>query len=255
MTEPVFRGVGVALITIFDEQLEVDVAATTAHAEQLVELGVAALVVAGTTGEAASLDGEERARLVRAARDALPADVPVVAGTGAADARQAARFTREAVDAGADAVLALSPLLAADTRRYYEAVARAARDVPVLAYHYPAVCPPGIAVEHLADLPVAGMKDSTGDPDRLLAELAVLGDRPVYPGSSALISTAGSLGCPGVILALANAEPERCVAAWGGDGSVQVALTRAHQAQRNFPHGIKGLTSVRFGTPTWARMG
>ena len=140
-------------------------------------------------------------------------------------------------------------------------MAEAAGDrLPLLAYHYPAVSSPGIALEHLAELPVVGMKDSTGDPERLLAELDAW-DRPVYTGSSALVSAAAGLGCPGVILALANAEPEGCVAAWHdgrGDGAAQRALTAAHLAQRGaggFPHGIKALTAVKFGTSTATRMG
>jgi 4-hydroxy-tetrahydrodipicolinate synthase len=257
MNQPVFGGVGAALVTLFDEQLAVDVAATTAHAVGLVELGVAAVVVAGTTGEAASLTPEERSALVVAIRAALPEHVPVIAGTGAPDARQAAHLTERAAADGADAALVLSPHLSADPRRYYDAVAKAAGSLPLLAYHYPAVCPPGIPLEHLADLPVVGLKDSTADIDRLLAELATW-DGAVYPGSSALISTAAQLGCPGVILALANAEPEGCVAAWNagnGDGAAQRALTTAHQAQRGFPHGIKRLTNARFRTSITTRMG
>ena len=261
MTEPVFRGVAVALVTLFDERLEVDVAATTDLAVRIVEAGVAAVVVAGTTGEAASLANDERTALVRAVRSALPADVPVIAGTGAPDGRAAARLTAEAADAGADAALVLSPPLTSDPRRYYATVADAAGGrVPLLAYHYPAVSPPGIPLEHLADLPVVGMKDSTGDAERLLAELDTW-DRPVYSGSATLVSTAATLGCPGVILALANAEPEGCVAAWNdgrGDGTAQRRLTRAHLAQRahgGFPHGIKRLTAVKYGTPTQSRMG
>ena len=257
MIDPVFRGVAVALVTLFDERLEVDVVATTAHAERLVELGVAAVVVAGTTGEAASLLPDERSALVGSIRAALPAEIPVIAGPGAPDARQAASLTERARDDGADAALVLSPHLTDDPRPYYDAVAKAAGDLPLLAYHYPAVCPPGIALAHLADLPVVGMKDSTGDIDRLLAELAAW-DRAVYSGSSALIATAALLGCPGVILALANAEPEGCIAAWNGgagDGAAQRSLTAAHQGQRGFPHGIKRLTGVRFGISTRARMG
>ena len=261
MTEPVFRGVAVALVTLFDERLEVDVAATADHAARLVELGVAAVVVAGTTGEAAALDAAERTDLVTAIRKAVPTTVPVIAGTGAPDARTAADLTRQAADAGADAALVLSPPLANDPRRYYATVADAAGDrLPLLAYHYPAVSSPGIPLEHLADLPVVGMKDSTGDPERLLAELGAW-DRPVYTGSATLVSTAATLGCPGVILALANAEPEGCVAAWNdgrGDGAAQRALTTAHLAQRlhgGFPHGIKHMTTARFGTSTHTRMG
>ena len=260
MTAPVFRGVAVALVTLFDERLDLDVAATAEHARQLVELGVAAVVVAGTTGEAAALTADERSSLTTSVRAAVPAHVPVIAGTGAPDARAAADLTRRAHGDGADAALVLSPPLTNDPRRYYDAVATAAEDLPLLAYHYPAVSSPGIPLEHLDELRVVGMKDSTGDPERLLAELGAW-DRPVYPGSSALVSTAAALGCAGVILALANAEPEGCIAAWAdgrGDGAAQRALFAAHAAQRadgGFPHGIKALTAARFGTPRHARMG
>jgi 4-hydroxy-tetrahydrodipicolinate synthase len=255
-----FRGVAAALITLFDERLEVDVAATTAHAERLVELGIHAVVVAGTTGEAAAMTPDERTALTTSIRRALPADVPVIAGTGAADARTAAELTIRAAGDGADAALALSPPLTNDPRPYYDAIAKAAADLPLLAYHYPAVSSPGIPLEHLTELPVVGMKDSTGDTERLLAELATW-DRATYPGSSALISTAAQLGCPGVILALANAEPESCLAAWNhgmGDGPAQRQLTAAHLAQRShggFPHGIKALTAAKFRTSTRTRMG
>jgi 4-hydroxy-tetrahydrodipicolinate synthase len=261
MTDPVFRGVAVALVTLFDDALAVDVAATTDHAVRLVELGIDAVVVAGSTGEAAALTGDERAQLVRSIRDAVPSATPVIAGTGAADAGTAAVFTQQAADAGADAALVLSPPLAADPRPYYDRIANGTGDLPLLAYHYPAVSQPGIPVEHLADLPVAGLKDSTGDVERLLQELQAW-DRPTYSGSSALVSTAAHLGCPGVILALANAEPEACLRAWNGgkgDGDEQRALTAAHLAQRahgGFPHGIKHLTAAQFpGTSTTARMG
>ncbi|MBA2282777.1 MAG: hypothetical protein H0W25_16335, partial [Acidimicrobiia bacterium] len=138
----------------------------------------------------------------------------------------------------------------------YEAVAAAAGATPLLAYHYPAVSPPGIAVAALADLPVVGCKDSTGDPDRLLHTLAVW-DGNVYVGSHALISMAAAVGLPGCILALANAEPERCVRAFVGDGSAQRELAGAATALRTggFPHGIKALTAARWGTATTTRLG
>src|SRR3954451_22277434 len=105
MTEPVFRGVAVALVTLFDDHLAVDVAATTDHAVRLVELGIDAVVVAGSTGEAAALAMAERTELIQAIRKALPRTTPVIAGTGAADARTAAELTARARDAGADAAL------------------------------------------------------------------------------------------------------------------------------------------------------
>ena len=60
MAGPVFTGVGVALVTLFRDDGEVDAAATAEHAAQLVDLGIKAVVVAGSTGEAASLSLEDR---------------------------------------------------------------------------------------------------------------------------------------------------------------------------------------------------
>jgi dihydrodipicolinate synthase/N-acetylneuraminate lyase len=250
-----FEGVGVALVTLFDDDLGLDAAATADLAAQLVELGVRAVVVAGTNGEAASLSPEERARLLEAVRRAVPAGsgVPVIAG--APSAHQATRLTAAARDGGADAALALSPPGAADPRPYYDAVAAAAGAMPVLAYHFPRVSAPGIAVEDLADLPVVGQKDSSGDPDRLLDTLTTW-DRPVYSGANAMIAYAGALGCAGMILGLANAEPEACVAAFAGDIGAQLKLAAAHRTERGrFPGGIKGLVAARFGCSPAARLG
>lgn len=256
--EAVFQGVAVALVTLFDDDLAVDVEATAQLACTLVERGVRAVVVNGSTGEAAALTLEERAAVVRAVRSAVASSVPVIAGTGAPWWKPAAALTASARDAGADAALVLSPPSTADPRRYYDAVAKAVPDLPLLAYHFPAVSQPGIAVDTLRDLPVVGMKDSTGDAERLLAELDAW-DRPVFPGSAALVTMAAAVGCPGVILAVANAEPELCAAAFsGGDGAgdAQRTLIAAHiAAKASFPHGIKALTAARFGTSTAARMG
>ncbi|MGH9026479.1 MAG: dihydrodipicolinate synthase family protein [Acidimicrobiia bacterium] len=251
----VFTGVGVALVTLFDDDGAIDAPATAEHAAALVESGMSAVVVAGSTGEAAALHPAERISLLEAARKAVPDNVPVLAGTGAPSARQAVALTTDAVEHGADAVLTLSPPGAADVRAYYDAVAKAAGAVPVFAYHYPAVAPPGIPVAVLADLPVAGCKDSSGDPDRLLLELVEWGG-PLYAGSSALLSFAGPLGCPGAILALANAEPERCVRAFAGDTAAQRELVASHTAAHGrFPSGIKELVARRYGTSTVTRMG
>lgn len=252
--EPVFTGVGVALVTLFDTDERLDAPATAALAVQLVETGVRAVVVAGSTGEASALSREERAELVTAVRGAVPAHVPVIAGTGAPSARQACEFTADARDRGADAVLVLSPPRIGDPRPYFDRVADAAATTPVLAYHWPATSPPGIAVRDLGDLPITGCKDSTGDPERMLETLHIW-DGALYTGSSAVLSFAGGVGCAGAILSLANAEPERCIAAFDGDAAAQRALTEAHlAARRAFPAGIKRLTNARFGTSTTARM-
>jgi 4-hydroxy-tetrahydrodipicolinate synthase len=254
MTPPLFTGIGVALVTLFDDDGEVDAKATADHAATLVELGVRAVVVAGSTGEATTLTEAERTALLTEVRQAVPSGTPVLAGTGAPSRRQAVALTRAAVDHGADGLLALSPPGAGDLRGYYETVAGAAGETPLLAYHFPRTSPPGIPVELLPELPVQGVKDSSGDPERLLAELTGYSGW-LYVGSSALLAFAGPLGCHGAILALANAEPERCVAAFAGDSDAQLALTDAHRATRmDFPRGLKALVADRFGTSRVARL-
>ena len=251
---PPFTGVGVALVTLFDDSRAVDAAATADLAARLVDDGVRAVVVAGSTGESDTLDEDERRRLLDAVRSRLDG-VAVLAGTGGTWAAQAARRTAAARDGGADAALVLSPRRVPDPRPYYAEVAAAAGDLPLLAYHYPAQSPPGIPVETLPELPVVGAKDSSGDPERLLQTLSTW-DGHVYPGSSALLSFAGLLGCPGAILALANAEPGLCAAAFAGDPEAQLALTRAHlAAAAAFPAGIKALVAERYGCSTTSRVG
>jgi dihydrodipicolinate synthase/N-acetylneuraminate lyase len=152
-------------------------------------------------------------------------------------------------------VLTLSPPGAGDPRPYYDHVAKAAGATPVLAYHWPAVSPPGIPVSMLGDLPVAGCKDSTGDPDRLMETVSTW-PGPLYVGSAAILALASAMECAGAILALANVEPERCIGAFAGDPAAQRALAPLHLAARApFPGAIKGLTARRFGTSTVCRMG
>jgi dihydrodipicolinate synthase/N-acetylneuraminate lyase len=148
----------------------------------------------------------------------------------------------------------LSPPGATDPRSYYDAVAKAAAAAPVLAYHFPQVSPPGIAVRDLPALPVAGVKDSSGDPERFLVELNEY-EGALYTGSSALLAFAGPLGGTGAILALANLEPERCVQAFSGDVAAQRALVEAHvAAHERFPRRLKEMVAAKFGTSPTCRV-
>lgn len=249
----IFTGVGVALVTLFTDDGEVDVNATTELAAKIVGEGVTSVVVGGTTGEAAALTSAERAELVRSIKSAVT--VPVISGTGAASGRQAAAQTRDSVAAGADTVLVLSPPRVADPSAYYQAVATELDGTPMLAYHFPAVSAPGIEIGLLGSLPIVGLKDSTGDPRRLLQTMESF-DGAIYSGASPLTLYAGALGLPGMILAVANCRPAEAVAAFNGDVSAQRALTDADRiASGEFPTGIKTLTAEAFGTSTVARLG
>ena len=155
-----------------------------------------------------------------AAAEALDGRAPVIVGSGHLDDEGAARLVGAAADAGAAAVLALSPPHTDDVRPHYEALAAHAGDLAVLAYHFPASRRRESPAEVLSELPIAGVKDSSGDAGRLVAELGAY-DGPLYVGSSAYLALAGPLGATGAILSLANTDPEGCIAALGGDMEAQ----------------------------------
>lgn len=231
----VFGGVGVALVTLFGADGEVDAVATGKHAADLASRGVAGVLVCGTTAEAATLTEAERVMLIESVRAALPDNVPVIAGTGAPSARQAVTLTKMAVAAGADAMLTWCPAGAdgppspAALVGFYTEIADAAGDCPVLAYHNPFITCADLPVVDLGALPVVGLKDSSGRPDRLLDELtSYAGD--TYVGSAGFLALAGPLGAAGGLLALANLAPEACVAAFGGDVTAQRDLAGQHLA-------------------------
>jgi 4-hydroxy-tetrahydrodipicolinate synthase len=249
-----FSGVGVALVTLFGEDGEIDPGSTGKLAASLAGRGMAAVLVNGTTGETGTLTGPERTELIEAVRAAVPAAVPVIAGTGAPSLRQAAALTRTAVSAGADAVLTWCPPRCADLAGYFLAIGEAAAGRPVLAYHNPFIACADLPVDRLATLPVTGLKDSSGSPDRLLDELARYpGD--MYVGSSGLLALAGPMGTAGALLALANLAPEACVQAWGGDGAAQRALAAQHlDVRAGGPARLKLLMAGADGTSPAARI-
>ena len=249
-----FSGVGVALVTIFAGDGEVDPAATGKLAADLTGRGVSAVLVCGSTGEAATLSGAERTALIEAVRAAVPADVPVIAGTGAPSARQATVLTAAAVRAGADAVLTWCPAARPDLAGYYAAVRAAASGQPVLAYHNPWMSCADIPVDTLDALPVNGQKDSSGSPDRLLDELTRYSGE-TYVGSSGLLALAGPLGADGALLALANVEPEACVRAFAGDPAAQRGLAAQHLAvARGGPAEVKRMLAASRGLYAAARV-
>jgi 4-hydroxy-tetrahydrodipicolinate synthase len=242
----IFQGVGVALATLFDDGGGLDAARSAELAASLADEGMRAILVAGSTGEAATLDPAERVELVTAVRAAVPAGVPVLAGTGAPSARHATQLTASALNAGADGVLALSPPGSADLERYYGEVVAAADGAPVYGYHFPGMSAPGIPVEllpRLGELGVVGLKDSSGDPSRLVRTLEHF-EGALYVGSPWLLSAAGPLGAAGAILAVANVEPALSIKAFGGDVDAQRALAATCERSSG-PAGIKRLLGER----------
>ncbi len=212
------------------------------------------MVVGGTTGESDALTLDERVVLVAAVKEAC-ASVPVVAGAGGQWSGAAGEIAAAVVKAGADVLLVAPPRRATDLSAFYAAVGESAAGVPLLGYHFPGVAGGEIGLDVLGSLPLAGVKDSSGDPERLLRELSTW-DGAVYSGAAPLALMAGAVGAAGVILAAANIAPEDCVAAWGGDAAAQLRLVGVHLAAKSlFPHGLKAAVAERFGTSTATRLG
>lgn len=230
-------GIGVALVSIFDDDGRLDIDATTQHAESCVARGVTSILIAGTTGEPWRLSGTDRIDLAAAIKSALPATFLAV-GTGDPAATRAIDLTSQVTREGvADAVVVLA---AGDqpAHDFYRDLVSAADGTPVLAYHLPVFAPPGIPVNAVPSLPVAAIKDSSGDADRLAHLLHDA--QTVFVGSPNLLSIAGPCGARGALLALANTMPEACLDAWAGDHEAQRQLFDAHvSSMLDFPASLK----------------
>lgn len=218
MTEPTMSidlsGTFLPVTTPFDPVTgDVDVVAFRANLRQWTEHPIRGVLIAGSTGESVFLDGEERATLLEAAADVVPQDGVVIAGTGMESTRQTIRMTRQAAEAGADAVLVSPPayykgaMTPAVLARHFQAVADAS-PVPVLIYQVPLHLstldlPTGL-VEELSQHPnVAGIKDSRGKLE-LIGELVEhsADDFQVLVGSGALLYGALETGAVGGIVAV-----------------------------------------------------
>jgi 4-hydroxy-tetrahydrodipicolinate synthase len=148
-------GVLTAMVTPFAEDRSVDEAAARQLARHLVENGSHGLVLAGTTGESPTLDDDEKLALLRAVRDELGPDVLLICGTGSNDTRHSEKLSAAAADAGADAVLAVTPYYSKPNftgiKAHYEAVAKAA-GIPVVLYNIPSRVVVNLSAEQLAEL-------------------------------------------------------------------------------------------------------
>jgi 4-hydroxy-tetrahydrodipicolinate synthase len=149
------RGVLTAMVTPFAEDGSVDEAAARKLARHLIENGSHGIVVAGTTGESPTLSDDEDVALVKAVRDEVGPDVTVVCGTGTNDTRHSEKLSAAAAEAGADAVLVVTPYYNKPNRAgilaHYEAVARAA-GIPVIAYNIPSRVVVNVPPDLLAEL-------------------------------------------------------------------------------------------------------
>jgi 4-hydroxy-tetrahydrodipicolinate synthase len=149
-----FGGILTAMVTPFDERGRVDEDAFVAMIHHLLENGSDGLVVAGTTGESATLSDDEKLRIWGLAV-AEANGAPVIAGTGTYDTAHSAHLTEKATELGVDGVLVVTPYYNKPNRRglraHFEAVA-AATNLPVVIYNIPGRCVIDLPNEFLREL-------------------------------------------------------------------------------------------------------
>lgn len=237
MNGPLFQGVGPALVTPMGPDGSLDLHAFDAHVERVVQAGVHFLVPCGTTGESATLTPDEQQRLIRRCVGVADGRVPVMAGAGTNDTREAAELARRAAEAGADAVLSVTPYYNRPTQeglfRHYATVAEAA-GVPVFVYNVPGRTGCNVAPETLFRLAyevegIAGVKEASGN---LPQVMTILRDRPpellVLSGEDDLTYPLLAMGADGVISVAANEIPslmaQLCNAALRGETDRALAL-------------------------------
>ncbi len=223
------RGSMVALITPMDEQGNVDEAALRRLVDFHVEQGTDAIVSVGTTGESATLDEDEHCRVIRQTVEMAAGRLPVIGGTGANSTTEAIRLTRCAKDAGVDACLLVTPYYNKPTQEglylHHKAVAEAV-DIPQILYNVPGRTACDMLPEttaRLSEVPnIVGIKDATGDLDRLPRLRELCGEAfALYSGDDATGCEFMLRGGDGVISVTANVAPrlmsEMCKAALGAD--------------------------------------
>lgn len=213
-TSPLFTGSAVALITPFDGG-EIDHAALSRLAEWHIACGSDALVVCGTTGEASTMSDRERLAVVDTCVRAARRRVRVIAGTGSNSTAHTVSLTRDAISAGADGVLVVTPYYNKTTQeglvRHYTAVADAS-DVPVILYNVPSRTGLSCTAEtycRLASHPrIHGVKEASGSFALLQDTLDLCPtDFYVWSGNDEDIVAVMALGGQGVISTAANIIP------------------------------------------------
>jgi dihydrodipicolinate synthase/N-acetylneuraminate lyase len=235
-----------ALITPFDADGELDIEAHVHNVVHMADTGANGILVGGSTGAGPYLEQGERQALVASARDAV-GDLTVICGVNAESQRQALAQTAEAADAGADAVLVITPTTLVRDRddaveAFYLAVADRV-DLPVLLYTVPRVTGwelPVASVRRLAAHPsIVGMKDSGGDASRIKALGDVIDDGfVVYAGASGAITASAVAGAWGAITASANYALGDVALAVEGDRTAQHRLLSLTAAVER--HGVAG---------------
>jgi len=213
-----FKGAGVAIVTPFNENLEVDYEKLAELIEYQISEGSDSIIICGTTGEASTLTHEEHLECIRFTVEKVNKRVPVIAGTGSNCTQTAIYLSQESEKYGADGLLVVSPYYNKATQNgliaHYTAIAKSV-NIPIIVYNVPPRTGCNILPKTMATMVkevdnIVGIKEASGDIAQV-AELMYLTDGKIdlYSGNDDMIVPTLSVGGIGVISVLSNVAPRQ----------------------------------------------
>ncbi len=226
----VFEGAGVALITPFKENGEINYSKLEEIIEEQIAGNTDCIVATGTTGESATLSEQEHVDVINFVCQVVKGRIPVVAGTGSNCTATSVWLSEEAKKAGADALLLVSPYYNKATQNglkaHFGTVAEKV-DLPIILYNIPSRTGVNIAPQTVADLcrdydNIVGVKEASGDFPAIATLLNLTdGKIELYSGNDDQIVPMLALGGKGVISVLSNVAPKEthdiCALFFDGD--------------------------------------
>ena len=219
MKKTIFTAMATALVTPMTPE-GIDYDAFGRFIDFQIDSGINALVAMGTTGENATIEPEDQTAVIRYTVERAAGRVPVIAGTGTNNTAHVLDNTRRACDAGADAVLVVTPYYNKATQSgliaHFTQVADVAT-VPVILYNVPGRTGCNIQPKTLATLAehpnIVALKEASGNMAQFMEMMRVAGDKiDIYSGEDALTAPMMSMGCKGAISVLSNVVPGLAVA-------------------------------------------
>jgi 4-hydroxy-tetrahydrodipicolinate synthase len=217
-----WQGVFPAATTQFRSDESIDIPATLAHLDAMIEAGIDGLIMLGTVGENCSLEAVEKRELLKAAVDHVAGRVPVLSGVAEYTTALACRYAADALKAGVDGLMVLPGMVyKSDTREtiaHFRAVANAT-ELPIMVYNNPVSYNVDLKPEafiELADEPtLVAIKESSEDPRRITDLRNAVGDRYLlFCGVDDLVLESIVLGATGWVSGLVNAFPRENRLLW-----------------------------------------
>lgn len=213
-----FRGSIPALVTPFKDDGAIDFDAYGRLIDMHLDRGTHGIVPCGCTGEAATLSHDEQKAAIRFTVERVGGRIPVIAGAGSNNTREAVDLTRFAKEVGADAVLSITPYYNKPTREgqiaHYRAIAEKV-DIPIMLYNVPGRTGTNIdpaTVAELSKIPnIASIKEASGNVDQV-SQIRSLCNINIMSGDDSLTLPMMAIGASGVVSVAANVAPDKLAA-------------------------------------------